>query len=170
MTNLYTEVLENTPVGPITIVHSDTGVLVIEIGKDISGWEKAFARNGFHHSDDPPPISAAPALEAYFTGKLRHFDLPIDWTLTTPFQREVLNAVSDVPYGTTSTYNVIAHKIGNPKAIRAVGRANATNPLTIVLPCHRLMGSDGKLRGYRAPDGIHTKAWLIDFERHNTIS
>ena len=169
MKNLYLEVLENTPIGPITIAYSDEGVLVIEIGRDISGWTKAFERNGFIITSETAPFSAAPALKSYFSGERHDFDIQIDWSLTTAFQKTVMEAVSDVPYGTTSTYSVVARKIGNPKAVRAVGRANATNPLTIVLPCHRLIGADGALRGYRAPEGIITKAWLIDFERQNTI-
>ncbi len=168
MKNLYLDILANSPIGPITIASTDKGVLVIEIGRDISAWDDSFRRIGFE------PVrsggyAAREQLEAYFAGKRHEFELPIDDLLMTPFQKIVLHAVARVPYGKTSTYSAIAGEIGNPKAVRAVGRANATNPLTIVMPCHRLVGVDGTLRGYRAPDGIRTKAWLIEFERRNRL-
>lgn len=163
----FIETLSDTPIGPITLVTSDAGALVIEIGRNISAWEPAFKRRGFVCSAGGQNTPLAGQLTEYFAGKRRQFDVQIDWSLATPFQRVVLEAVARVPYGTTSTYSAVAQAIGNPKAVRAVGRANATNPLTIVLPCHRLIGTDGALRGYRAPEGIRTKAWLIAFERDN---
>jgi methylated-DNA-[protein]-cysteine S-methyltransferase len=75
-----------------------------------------------------------------------------------------LRAVHAIPYGRLSTYGEIAAQIGNPKSVRAVGRANATNPIPIVIPCHRVIGSDGKLHGYGAPGGLETKAWLLRME------
>lgn len=167
MKNLYTQTLEETPIGPITLAASDAGVLVIEIGRDISSWERVFSRHGFVPANGTLPFAVAAQLTEYFSGLRRRFDLPIDWTLTTPFQRKTLEAVAGVPYGETSTYSAVAAAIEQPKAVRAVGRANATNPLTIVLPCHRLIGADGALRGYRAPDGVRTKAWLLAFEQKN---
>lgn len=165
MKTIRIEMLDTTPVGPITVVTSDKGALLIEIGRDISAWEPALRRYGFIRSEGSSGFRAAAELAEYFRGERKGFDLPVDWALTTPFQRTVLEAVARVPYGETSTYGAIAQAIGNPKTVRAVGRANATNPLTIVLPCHRLIGADGALRGYRAPEGIRTKAWLIAFER-----
>jgi methylated-DNA-[protein]-cysteine S-methyltransferase len=112
----------------------------------------------------PGPHPAGPAFERYFEGDLRAFNLPLDLDGCTEFHRRVLEAVLDVPNGETRTYAQIALQIGRPGAYRAVGRANATNPLPIVIPCHRLVGADGSLRGYGAPGGIETKAWLLRFE------
>jgi methylated-DNA-[protein]-cysteine S-methyltransferase len=81
-----------------------------------------------------------------------------------PFQIQVLQIVFSIPYGGTRTYGEIAYDIGNPKAARAVGRANATNPMPLVIPCHRVIGSDGKLRGYGGGEGLATKEWLLQME------
>ena len=167
MKNLYIRTLTNTPVGPVTIAASDLGALFIEIGSDIRIWQNKFNRLGFETAAGEPNEAIARELHEYFRGTRSVFEMPLDWSLTTPFQKTVMQAVRAVPYGETSTYSAIAAVIGKPKAVRAVGRANATNPLTIVLPCHRLIGADGELRGFRAPDGIRTKAWLIEHERQH---
>lgn len=107
------------------------------------------------------------ALQAYLIYGKSFFDLPVDWTIFSQFQTEILRIVYDIPFGTTRTYGDIANQIGNPNASRAVGRANATNPIPLVIPCHRVIGSDGKLQGYNAPKGIETKRWLLGHEGVN---
>lgn len=103
-------------------------------------------------------------LRAYFEGKLCEFSLPLA-EQGTPFQRSAWAALCEIPYGQTVSYKNIAVKIGNPKAVRAVGMANNRNPIAIVVPCHRVVGSDGKLVGYRS--GIENKQKLLDLEaRH----
>ncbi|MFQ5434261.1 MAG: methylated-DNA--[protein]-cysteine S-methyltransferase [Anaerolineae bacterium] len=103
-------------------------------------------------------------LAEYFAGQRREFDLPIDWSVMPPFQSEALKLVYAVPYGRLTTYGDIAKQLGKPGASRAVGRANATNPMPIVIPCHRVLGSDRKLHGYGGPGGLETKAWLLRLE------
>jgi len=103
-------------------------------------------------------------LEDYFQGRRQVFDVPVDWSVMTPFQQAALRAVYAIPYGQYVTYADIAQKIGRPQAVRAVGRANATNPMPVVIPCHRVLGSDGKLHGYGGPGGLDTKAWLLRLE------
>ena len=100
----------------------------------------------------------------YLDGARRDFDLQIDWSVLTPFQQSVLQATFAIPYGQTRTYAQIAQQVGNPRAARAVGRAEATNPMPVVIPCHRVVGTDGKLHGYGAGDGLKTKAWLLEME------
>ncbi len=78
-----------------------------------------------------------------------------------PFQQAVLQATYEIPYGETRTYKEIAERIGRPRAARAVGRAEATNPMPLVLPCHRVIGVDGKLHGYGLGEGVKTKEWLV---------
>jgi len=83
----------------------------------------------------------------------------------TPFQLQVLHLTLDIPYGHTSTYKELAKRLGNQFAARAVGRVEATNPIPLVIPCHRVLGSDGSLHGYGGPGGIKLKAWLLELEK-----
>jgi methylated-DNA-[protein]-cysteine S-methyltransferase len=101
-------------------------------------------------------------LELYFQGRLRQFSLKLA-PQGTPFQLSVLRALQDVPYGATISYGELAQRIGRPKASRAVGGANARNPLPIVIPCHRVIGSDGSLVGFGG--GLEIKRKLLDLER-----
>jgi len=114
------------------------------------------------------PASAAPSpakeLFEYLNGKRTAFTIPIDWTLFTSFQREALQAVYRIPYGETRTYIDIAREINRPNAYRAVGAANAMNPMPLVIPCHRVIGTDGKLHGYGGGEGLPTKEWLLKME------
>lgn len=100
-------------------------------------------------------------LEAYFEKKLTVFDLPLGYG-GTDFQQKVWQALVDIPYGTTKTYLWLAEIIGNKKAVRAVGGANGKNPIPIVVPCHRVIGQNGKLVGYAG--GIWRKKWLLEHE------
>lgn len=101
-------------------------------------------------------------LAEYFAGTRRQFDLPLAAD-GTGFQRSVWAALRDVPYGQTASYAQIAAKVGSPSAYRAVGSANGRNPLSIIVPCHRIVGADGKLVGYAG--GIDAKRWLLAHER-----
>ena len=103
-------------------------------------------------------------LAEYLDGKRKKFEVKIDWSVLTPFQQTVLQAVRHIDYGRTQTYGDIARQLGKPKAARAVGRANATNPMPIIIPCHRVLGANGSLHGYSAPGGVETKARLLRLE------
>ena len=100
----------------------------------------------------------------YLDGRLRQFALPLDWSNMTPFQERALRFTYTIPYGQTTTYLEIARQLGNSSSARAVGRAEATNPMPLVIPCHRVVGSDGELHGYGGRGGINTKAWLLEME------
>ena len=100
-------------------------------------------------------------LDEYFTGQRREFDLVLAPT-GTEFQRAVLVALQKIPYGRTCSYRDIAERIGKPKAVRAVGAANGRNPLPIVIPCHRVIGADGRLTGFGG--GLAAKSWLLNHE------
>jgi methylated-DNA-[protein]-cysteine S-methyltransferase len=89
----------------------------------------------------------------------------LDLSTSTNFQRNVLNLTLQIPFGHTSTYKDIAVQLGKMNAARAVGRVEATNPIPLVIPCHRVLGSDGSLHGYGGPGGIKLKAWLLELER-----
>jgi methylated-DNA-[protein]-cysteine S-methyltransferase len=101
-------------------------------------------------------------LDDYFAGRRHEFDVALDWRLATPFQRQVLGVVRGVGFGAVTTYQDVARAIGRPTASRAAGGANARNPLPIIVPCHRVIGSDGSLTGYGG--GIENKAFLLSME------
>ena len=104
-------------------------------------------------------------LEEYFAGKRKTFDLPLV-PKGTEFQQKVWKALQEIPYGETRTYGEIAAAIGNPKAARAVGMANNKNPIGILIPCHRVVGANGKLVGYAG--GMEKKEFLLELERNNS--
>ena len=107
-------------------------------------------------------LKAVDQLSLYFKGELQKFDLPIDLTGHTSFQIEVWNCIKMIPHGKTRSYQQIADLIGKPGASRAVGMANRQNPVPIIIPCHRVIGSDGKLTGYYY--GLEVKAYLLGLE------
>lgn len=113
--------------------------------------------------DDEVWLTAVTQLTAYFAGELHTFTLPLA-PQGTPFQQQVWAYLQTIPYGRTTTYGTIAHELGNPKLTRAVGAANGRNPLAIIVPCHRVVGSDGKLTGYAG--GLPIKAALLALERN----
>lgn len=108
------------------------------------------------------PSPAKRALEAYFAGDLSAIDTVAVETGGTPFQREVWTALREIPLGQTMSYGALAAKIGRPKAVRAVGLTNGANPVSIVVPCHRVIGSDSSLTGYGG--GLERKLWLLEHE------
>jgi methylated-DNA-[protein]-cysteine S-methyltransferase len=106
-------------------------------------------------------------LDEYFEGARRDFDVPLDWQLTRGFRRDVLRATAEIPYGQTSSYRDVATRAGSPGAVRAAGSALATNPLPIIVPCHRVLRSGGALGSYRG--GVAAKAALLELEEaHRT--
>lgn len=108
---------------------------------------------------------AAAQLGEYFSGRRRDFDLPLA-PVGTPFQRSAWRALAGIPFGETRTYAQQAQTLGRPTATRAVGAANGRNPISIVVPCHRVVGRDGRLTGYAG--GVETKAWLLAHEARVT--
>ena len=154
----------------IWVAGDTNGLVAIQIGGTKASFTQKLAAH-FEVQAVPSEFQMSAAIqqiEAYLQGKRQTFEIPIHWELLSPFQQTVLRAVYAIPYGETHTYGQIAAQIGVPRAARAVGRANATNPLPPVIPCHRLVGADGSLRGYGGGEGIRTKAWLIDMEDKHT--
>jgi methylated-DNA-[protein]-cysteine S-methyltransferase len=139
------------------VVASEAGIRAIELhaGAELPGEECA---------SHPAVREALAQLRAYFAGELRDFDLPLDMQ-GTAFQKRVWTELRRIPYGETRSYRDIAHSIGAPKAVRAVGSANGSNPIPIVVPCHRVIGAGGSLTGYGG--GLPLKRLLLDLEaRH----
>jgi O-6-methylguanine DNA methyltransferase len=155
-----------TPIGKLWVAVSDQGLVAIESGLTQAEFE-AYLVKRFKCTVECVPKrvrEAAAQLSKYLSGKRRNFTLIIDWTVLRPFQQSVLRATYEIPYGETRTYKEIAEHIGRPSAARAVGRAEATNPMPLVLPCHRVIGRDGKLHGYGLGEGVKTKEWLLRLE------
>ena len=160
--------LDETPVGEVWVAASDDGLVAVSLwdGGPRFAAEVAQLTVDADVAPTPGPLvdAALDPLAAYLRGAWRDFDLPLDWTAMKPFQRQVLERVCAVPYGQTTSYGAIAEALGRPGAARAVGRANATNPLPIIVPCHRVLGANGALHGYGARGGLETKAWLLRLE------
>ena len=116
--------------------------------------------------DDAFWATAVSQLTAYFAGELKQFNLPLA-PQGTPFQQQVWAYLQTIPYGRTTTYGTIAAELGNPNASRAVGAANGRNPISVIIPCHRVVGSDGKLTGYAG--GLPIKEALLGLERNGRL-
>lgn len=147
-----------TPVGPVTLVDED-GLLA---GLHLHDQRHLPQDPVFGVRDDAALPQVRELLEGYFTGDVREFDIPLA-PIGTPFQSAVWAALREVPYGSTCTYGELAAAIGRPTAARAVGAANGRNPISIIVPCHRVIGSTGTLTGYTG--GLERKSYLLALER-----
>jgi methylated-DNA-[protein]-cysteine S-methyltransferase len=163
---LYIGELRDTPLGDLWIAVGQHGLVAVEWSASELEFSQYLTRR-FKRPVEPNfkmASQAASELREYLQGKRRQFSLPIDWSVLRPFQEQVLKITYAIPYGQTRTYSEIAAQLGNPKAARAVGRAEATNPMPLVVPCHRVIGADHKLHGYGGGDGLPTKEWLLKME------
>lgn len=155
-----------TPLGDLWVAVADSGLVAVEFPSmldEFTAWLQK--RQAAKIEFAPEKVAeAVTQLREYAAGERKEFRLPIDWSVLSEFQRKALQATLEIPYGETRTYKELAVALGNPRAARAVGRAEATNPMPIVLPCHRVLGSDRKLHGYGAGEGLATKAWLLKLE------
>jgi methylated-DNA-[protein]-cysteine S-methyltransferase len=152
---IYT--LMETPVGELLLVGSNEAITRIEFH---GGRTKSLPIHEWTESKEPFADARA-QLQSYFAGKLRSFDLPLN-PQGTEFQQSAWRALLDIPYGETRSYADIARAIGRPKAVRAVGAANGQNPISIVIPCHRVVGSNGDLTGFGG--GLQVKQQLLTLE------
>ena len=147
-----------SPLGKLLLVADDEGLieLAFERGRTVPVVDRAWKHDG------APLREPMRQLDAFFAGKRHDFDLRLKPN-GTPFQQRVWSALGEIPYGETISYGELARRIGNPAASRAVGLANGSNPIAIIIPCHRVIGSNGNLTGYGG--GLDNKRWLLDFER-----
>jgi methylated-DNA-[protein]-cysteine S-methyltransferase len=150
-----------TPIGQLTLVASDDGLTNILFAGESPADAKLPAQLPVDETD-PTLTAAAEQLTEYFAGERTEFDVPLDLD-GTDFQRQAWRALSDVPYGETTSYGAQAAAIGRPGAARAVGSANGQNPVPIILPCHRIVGADGSLTGFGG--GLDIKQRLLDIEQ-----
>ena len=164
---LLTETL-TTPIGKLMVIYDEEDRLR---ATDWTNYDDRMRRLlGRHYGADRFTLTPAPrsnglisAIAAYFEGELEAIDSLPTATEGTPFQKRVWLALRDIPAGQTVSYGELAKRIGRPAAVRAVGLTNGANPIGIVVPCHRVIGSDGSLTGYGG--GLERKRWLLDHER-----
>ncbi len=145
----------DTPIGTLRLLAENAQLVNIEFAGQ-------YGANGAVENNDTVLAACAAQLTDYFAGKRRHFDLPLA-PQGSPFQLSVWAALANIPFGQVRSYRDIAQSIGNPAAVRAVGAANGRNPLPIVVPCHRVIGSNGALTGFAG--GLEVKRFLLDLER-----
>ena len=149
----------DSPLGGVTLAATDDGLagLWFDLQRhlpDMRGWQ----------SDDTHPVllAAAAQLRDYFAGKRNHFDLPLDLSHGTAFQQAVWQALLAIPAGATTSYGALSQRVGNPTAVRAVGAAVGRNPISVIVPCHRVVGANGSLTGYAG--GLDRKTALLTLE------
>lgn len=156
---MYYFKLTVTPVGELKLVASERGLAGIFWENDDPHRTRFLPQT--RDDDHPILVETARQLGEYFTGARRGFELPLDFA-GTDFQKKVWQALVAIPFGETRSYSQIAREIGHPLAVRAVGAANGRNPLSIVAPCHRVIGANGKLTGFAG--GLTVKAFLLALE------
>jgi len=163
-----------SPIGPLLIVAEDGHIIEISFMEaDTRAKYRRSAPQANHansdksaanqsSSDESVARACVAELEAYFAGKLKHFTVPIKLS-GTEFRKRVWATLVNIPYGKTISYKELAQNIGQPSAIRAVGGANNHNPISIIVPCHRVIGADGSLVGYGG--GLDNKTYLLELEK-----
>ena len=149
----------DSPLGPMLLAASDRGLAGVwfegqKHGPDARGWREDAAH--------PVLRQAVAQLRAYFAGERQDFELPLDLQAGTPFQQSVWSALCAIPRGDTTSYAALARRLGKPQAARAIGAAVGRNPVSIVVPCHRVLGTGGSLTGYAG--GLERKTALLQLE------
>lgn len=155
---IYTSHID-TPLGGITMAATDQGLAGVWFDQqrhwpDTTGW--------IAKDDHPALMEAAAQLRDYFAGRRDHFDMKLDLSHGTAFQQSVWQQLLTIPAGATLTYGTLSAKLGNPTAVRAVGAAVGRNPISVIVPCHRVLGADGSLTGYAG--GLERKTALLELE------
>lgn len=158
MTDFDSIIRVKSPIGRLEIIARDGAVVGIEIER-----HGQLTHELTPEKKSPVLTAAAKQIAEYFGGKRRDFDVPVVLD-GTEFQRSVWNAVADIPFGHVRSYGDVGMTTGRSSAGRAVGGAVGSNPVPIIVPCHRVLASDGRITGYSGGNGIETKAWLLDFE------
>ncbi len=164
----------DSPLGSLLLIEGDEGLLAAKFlgGAEAGSSAEQFAAARSARANEQPAAltELSKQLGAYFDGSPARFSIAIDWTQFEPFQRSVLQRCATVAYGDRISYGELAEEIGAPRAARAVGNALRSNPITIVIPCHRVVRSDGSLGGYGGEDSEQRKARLLELERSSVAA
>jgi methylated-DNA-[protein]-cysteine S-methyltransferase len=153
-----------SPLGPLFIAVSPQGVCAIEFGRGEGEFLRHLDPVARLQKNPQSVQQAAAELDEYFRGRRSKFDMPVDLSSLTRFQRSVLETACRIHCGEVWTYQRVAREMGRPKSSRPVGQALAHNPIPIVIPCHRVIASDGSLGGYSGGSGLEAKRWLLHLE------
>ena len=154
----------DSPLGTIYLARNEAGICNLDFGIDENQFMEIL--DPLARTERNPNALSKPMkqLDEYFEGHRQQFDVPVDLSQMTDFQRSVLYAAETIPSGKIWTYGEVARQIGKPKASRAVGQALGSNPIPIIVPCHRVIGSNGQMVGYSGGGGIESKKWLLRLE------
>lgn len=157
-----------TPIGDMMLVADGEGSLRIAYFAEqeeevLKALRRQYGEHGFTLASARNPHGLSDRVTRYFAGDVAAIDSVPVRPAGTPFQHQVWNALRQIPCGTTTSYGTLAERIGHPAAVRAVGLANGANPIAVVVPCHRVIGSNGSLTGYGG--GLERKRWLLDHEK-----
>jgi methylated-DNA-[protein]-cysteine S-methyltransferase len=158
----------DSPLGPLLLIGAEAGLISVSFldgaDADVQAAEMADARGATAIEQSTALAELMHQLDAYFAGSPERFSVAIDWSQFDPFQRSVLQRCATIEFGDRISYGELAEEIGAPRAARAVGNALRSNPVTIVIPCHRVVRSDGSLGGYGGADSEQRKATLLALE------
>lgn len=152
----------DSPLGPIYLALSEEGICNVKVGGSLDNFLTRLDPMAYVERDPAALAPVAAQLREYFAGARLQFEVPLDLSRLTAFQRSVLKATRDIPAGTVRSYRQVAEAIGKPQASRAVGQVLARNPVPILIPCHRVIANDGSLGGYGS--GLAHKRLLLDLE------
>jgi len=158
---MFHTIIMDSPVGELSLIAGDRGLRAILWGAEDAARLASINKGDLVEGPSAVLDQAVAELEEYFAGTRREFDLPLD-PVGTPFQQSAWMVLRTIPYGCTMSYGEQARRLGDPNKARAVGAANGKNPLSIVVPCHRVIGSTGHLTGFGG--GLEAKSWLLDHE------
>jgi methylated-DNA-[protein]-cysteine S-methyltransferase len=159
--------LKETQLGPMSFIAGDNGLQRVAFKPlALLKSEADFNREGPSLKGLETVGVLLAEMNEYLFGIRREFTVDIDWGVLNDFQYQILSQIAKIPYGDVWSYGEVAARLGSPKAARAIGGALSRNPMPIVIPCHRVIGSDHKLHGYSAPGGVDTKRQLLEIEGH----
>lgn len=158
--------IDLSPIGAIEVLATSAGLCQV----NLLGHVSVLSSNSSKPAESDLTRLALQQIMDYLSGQRRVFDLPVDWAVCKPFQKRALARAQTIPFGQVVTYGELARQMGSAAASRAVGGAMAHNPIPIVIPCHRVVASDGRLTGYSAAEGVRTKQWLLELEGHRVVS
>ena len=163
---MFHTIVMDSPVGELRLIAGDSALRAILWGAEDAARLASINEGDLVEGPNDVLDQAVAELEEYFAGTRREFDLPLD-PVGTPFQQSVWMVLRTIPYGRTMSYGEQARRLGDPNKARAVGAANGKNPLSIVVPCHRVIGSTGHLTGFGG--GLEAKSWLLDHESQQRL-
>ncbi len=158
--------IDISPIGTIEVLATANGIYQVNLLGHTP--KQPFLNSAKLNESDFSKLALQQIVE-YLAGQRHAFNLPLDWTTSKPFQKKVLARALAIPFGQVATYGELARELGSIAASRAVGGAMARNPIPIIIPCHRVVASDGRLTGYSAAEGVCTKQWLLELEGHKIV-